>query len=139
MPASTDQNAIDLLIHQFFGAFDNREGRVPDDLALIALFTDKAVVARQVDGQCELYSAEEFARPRIALLRSDEFSQFHEQEDSSVTKIVGDIATRSSRYTKFGRRRGNDYGGRGTKFFHLAKLLGSWRIVSLLWTDDVDN
>ena len=38
MSASADREAIVLMIQQFFGAFDNREGRNPDESALIALF-----------------------------------------------------------------------------------------------------
>lgn len=139
MTASSVESAIDALIQRFFRAFDNRDGATPDQAALIDMFTEKAVIARHADGTCELYSPTEFAQPRIALLRSGELLHFHEWEESSVTKIAGDIATRSSRYAKHGQLRGHDYGGQGTKFFHLANVAGEWRIVSLVWTDDNDN
>jgi hypothetical protein len=112
---------------------------VPDELALVNLFTEKAVIARHANGQCDLYTPAEFARPRIALLRSGDLTHFHEWEESSSNRIVGDIATRSSRYSKAGRLGNDEFCGRGTKFFQLAKSLGEWRIVSLIWTDDIDH
>ena len=132
----TDQQSIDALIGGFFAAFDNRNGNLADESALLGLFTEKAVVAKHADGGCELWSPEDFARPRVALLRGGELVDFHEWEESSTTQIVADIAMRLSRYSKSGRLRGADYGGRGTKFFQLAKIRGEWRIVSLVWTDD---
>ena len=139
MQAPSDQPAIDALMQRFFDAFDNREGVAADEAGLVELFTEKAVIARHVDGKCDLYSPREFAQPRIALLSSGELTHFHEWEESSTTKIVGDIATRASRYAKSGQLRRRDYRGRGTKFFQLAKILGAWRIVSLVWTDDTDS
>ena len=138
MQRSSDRQAIDALIQRFFAAFDNREDNPLDEAGLIELFADKAVIAKHADGHCELYSPEEFAEPRIALLRSGELLHFHEWEESSTTNIVGDVATRSSRYSKSGQMRGDEYRGRGTKFFHLAKIDGTWRIVSLVWVDDID-
>jgi len=136
---TTDEEAIDVLIHRFFAVFDNTEHAVPDALALIDMFADKAVIARHAEGRCDLYSPSEFAEPRIALLRSGELVNFHEWEESSSTRIAGDIAMRVSRYSKRGQLRGEDYRGRGTKFFQLARISGDWRIVSLAWTDDIEN
>ncbi len=132
-----DEEEIDALIRRFFGAFDNRNERVPEEDALIAMFADKAVIARHADRECELFTAAEFARPRMKLLRSGELSDFHEWEESSSTRIVGDIAARFSRYSKSGQLRGEIVRSSGTKFFQLARIAERWRIVSVMWTDDI--
>ena len=61
---------------------------------------------------------------------------FHEWEETSSTQIVGELATRTSRYAKTGIHLGADFAGSGTKFFQLAKFASGWRIVALSWIDD---
>jgi hypothetical protein len=87
-------------------------------------------------GNCTLLTPEEFIAPRIALLGSGELADFHEWEEAQTTRIMGSLALRSSRYAKSGVRGGIATTGTGTKFFQLAKLSGSWKIVALSWLDD---
>ena len=131
-----DQENIDALIQRFFAAFDNRDGRVPRQELITELFAERAIIATHHDGQCDLYSPSEFAQPRIALLRSGDLLEFHEWEETSSTHIVGELATRTSRYAKAGLHLGAEYAGRGSKFFQLAKFASDWRIVALSWIDD---
>jgi hypothetical protein len=127
---------IDALIQRFFAAFDNRNARIPRQELITELFAERAIIATHHDGRCELYSPSEFAEPRIALLRSGDLLEFHEWEETSSTQIVGELATRTSRYAKAGLHLGAEYAGRGTKFFQLAKFSSGWRIVALSWIDD---
>lgn len=136
MTDSRDQEDIDALIERFFAAFDNRRGRIPLAETMIELFAEKAVIARCDDVRCDLYSPEEFATPRAALLANGELTKFHEWEETSSTQIVGAIANRTSRYAKSGLHAGAAYAGTGTKFFQLARFAAHWRIVALSWADD---
>jgi hypothetical protein len=136
MKASSDQEHIDDLIRNFFSLFDNRGSRVPLQVEITNLFAEKAVIAKHHGGQCELYSPDEFAGPRVALLTSGALIDFHEWEEESSTQIVGEIAARTSRYAKSGLLNGAPYAGTGTKFFQLAKFARGWRIVALTWLDD---
>lgn len=131
-----EQEDIEALIQRFFAVFDNRNGQMPRQDLVTELFAVRAIIATHHDGHCDLYSPSEFAQPRIALLGSSELVGFHEWEETSSTEIVGELATRTSRYAKAGLHLGADYTGRGTKFFQLAKFSSGWRIVALSWIDD---
>lgn len=136
MEDSRSQSQIDALIGDFFAAFDNRGGRIPQQDAVTNLFSDKAAIAVHRDGQSVVCSPTEFAAPRISLLASGDLVEFHEWEESASTKIAGAIAARSSRYSRLGRHNGAPYSGSGTKFFQLARFSSGWRIVALSWIDD---
>jgi hypothetical protein len=129
-------SAIDKLITDFFSTLDNRDGRVPDMETLLGFFADKAVIARASGAQIELFTAIEFARPRIELLRSGRLVDFHEAETQGTTNVFGTIATHTSRYRKAGLLDGKPYAGQGTKTFQLVALECGWRILSLAWIDD---
>jgi hypothetical protein len=131
-----EQEDIEALIQRFFAAFDNRNGRVPRQELITELFAERAIIATHRDGQCDLYSPGEFAQPRVDMLRSGDLLEFHEWEETSSTQIVGELATRTSRYAKAGLHLGAEYAGSGTKFFQLAKFASGWRIVALSWIDD---
>ncbi|MGZ5194943.1 MAG: hypothetical protein ACXWJM_07030 [Ramlibacter sp.] len=129
------QAEIDALIARFFRAFDNRAG-TPAIEDVTGCFADKAVIACHDGTGTKLYTAHEFAAPRIELLEGGSLRDFCESETESATRVVGGIATRTSRYVKSGLLDGAPYGGAGTKLFHLVLVDGSWRISSLAWQDD---
>ena len=127
---------IDALIARFFRAFDNRAG-TPAIEDVTGCFADKAVIACHDGAGTKLYTALEFAAPRIALLEGGSLRDFSEAETESTTAVVGGIATRTSRYAKSGFLGGAPYGGCGTKLFHLVLVEGRWLISSLAWQDDL--
>jgi hypothetical protein len=131
-----DCRQIDALIAAFFSCFDNRNGSKPTLGALLDCFAEKAVIARSAGPDLQLYTAVEFAAPRIELLASGSLLEFHEIEDSSSTSVVGNLATRTSRYRKAGLLNGAPYVGAGTKCFQLVAIDSAWRILSLAWADD---
>jgi hypothetical protein len=137
MDDSGAQREIDVLLANFFSAFDNRHGATPRLADLINCFTDKATIVRRSIGGAELYTVSEFAVPRINLLTQGALVNFHESEISSSTQIFDGIAIRTSRYSKSGLLDGNDYAGTGTKCFQLVDLGTGWRIASLAWVDDL--
>jgi hypothetical protein len=130
------QDKIDILIGRFFSAFDNRDGARPRLADLTDCFTEKATVVRRSRAGTDLYTVEEFVRPRIELLTQGALVHFHEWEVSSATQIFDGIAARISRYCKSGLLDGSEYSGSGTKCFHLVELGCGWRIASLAWVDD---
>ena len=133
---AAEQARIDALIARFFAAFDNRNGRVPLESAITALFAERAVIARHQDGGCELSSPREFAAPRVALLAGGALVDFCEWEETASTRIRGPLAVRSSRYAKAGYCDGKPFRGAGTKLFQLGRFESEWRIVALSWVDD---
>jgi len=127
---------IDALIGRFYSVFDNRSRRVPELTELCALFAPRAVIATH-SGAVPLFSTvEDFGQPRIELLRSGRLLEFSEWETGAETQVLGTLAVRRSRYAKRGQMDGRPYAGAGTKFFQLALVDASWRIVALSWIDD---
>src|ERR1044072_9999011 len=102
MNESRARGEIDALIANFFSAFDNRNGVVPQLDALIDCFTAKATVARRFDGGAEVCTVKEFALPRIKLLTLGSLIDFHEEEVNSTTQLFDGIATRTSRHLTSG-------------------------------------
>jgi len=136
MTAPDDREQIDEVITRFFGAFDNRCGRIPSLEELVGLFVPGAVVVRDTGSHCEPYSLLEFAEPRMRLLTGGELMEFHEWETESSTQVKGLVAVRASRYRKQGILKAQTYGGSGQKFFQLGRLAGGWRITAVAWSDD---
>jgi hypothetical protein len=135
MNSSRATAAIDDLIHAFFGAFDNRDGRVPTSAEIAALFMADAVIMQTTRDEMKRMTVAEFAEPRVKLLTSGTLRDFHEWETSNTTSEHGRFAVRISAYSKSGTLESRPYGGRGTKLFQLAQLDGGWLIASLCWFD----
>ena len=136
MTAPDDREQIDEIITRFFGAFDNRNGRIPSLEELVGLFVPGAVIVRDTGSHCEAYSVLEFAEPRLRLLTGGELVEFHEWETESSTQVIGLVAVRASRYRKQGTLKAQTYGGNGQKFFQLGRLAAGWRITAVAWSDD---
>ena len=128
--------AINKVIGAFFGAFDNRDGRVPTIDLLDSLFARASVVASHGVSGVAICTVKDFAQPRIALLSSGRLLNFSEWETDAQTTVLGSLAVRRSRYSKSGQLDGLPYAGSGTKFFQLALVENEWRIVALSWADD---
>ena len=137
MKPSDDREQIDAVIARFFGAFDNRNGRIPSLEDLERLFVPGAIVVRDTGSRCEQYSVLQFAEPRLQLLTGGELVEFHEWETESSTEVKGLVAARTSRYRKQGILKGRPYGGSGQKFFQLGRFAAGWRINAVAWADDV--
>jgi hypothetical protein len=135
MTHATPSTDLDRFIARFFGAFDNRNGRVPTRAELDALFMPNAVIVQQVKRETVVMTVSQFADPRVALLTSGRLVEFCEWETDSTTQVFGNFATRTSQYAKSGTLEGKPYEGRGTKLFHLVQLNGEWRVISLCWYD----
>jgi hypothetical protein len=127
--------AIDAVIRRFFAAFDNREGRVPSIESLELLFASTAVVASHPESGPSICSVKAFAQPRIDLLCSGRLVNFSEWETEAENQLLGSLAVRRSTYAKSGQLDGRPYSGSGVKFFQLARIEHSWRIVALSWID----
>lgn len=126
---------LDRFIGEFYGAFDNRNGRVPTREGIADLFVKNAVILSRAGGETTESTVEEFTEPRVTLLTSGRLREFSERERESSTRIFEAFAVRISEYSKSGRMDSLPYEGEGTKLFQLAHVGGRWRIVSLCWFD----
>ncbi|MEE1828559.1 DUF4440 domain-containing protein [Streptomyces sp. BE20] len=125
---------IDLLTAEFFGAFDNRDGK-PADVARIRRLLVPGGVIVKTGPDFTVYSVEEFVEPRERLLNDGRLVDFSEWETSARTEIEGDIASRFGEYRKSGVLDGEPFEGGGTKTIQFVRTPEGWRIVAFSWYD----
>src|SRR5262245_36598295 len=107
--------SLNAFVSRFFGAFDNRNGRIPMRSDFDALFVEKAIIRHTAAGKTVSMTVSEFADPRVALLTSGRLREFSEWETSNVTQVSSNFAVRTSQYSKSGVMDSKPYEGSGTK------------------------
>lgn len=128
------KNEIDAVTAEFFGAFDNRDGRTADVARIRRLVIPGGVIV--VTGpDFRVYTVEEFIEPRQRLLTEGRLVDFSEWETSERTEIEGDIASRFGRYRKSGTLDGEPFEGSGTKTIQFVRTPDGWRITAFSWYD----
>jgi len=132
---SEDQRAIDALVHRFFAAFTNRQGRA-NVASARDLMIPEAVIVKNAGPSPEIYGVETFLGPREALLANGSLLDFEEEETSSRTDVHGNVAQRLSLYRKSGVASGTRFETRGVKTFQFIKTPAGWRIGAVAWDDE---
>ncbi|MFI9063309.1 nuclear transport factor 2 family protein [Streptomyces sp. NPDC053429] len=125
---------LDALTADFFGAFDNRDGKAADVDRLRRLFLPGGVIVK-TGPDFTVYTVEEFIEPRRRLLAEGRLVDFTEWETSERTEIQGDIASRFGDYRKSGILDGAPFDGSGTKTLQFVRTPEGWRIAALSWHD----
>ncbi|MEU1403215.1 nuclear transport factor 2 family protein [Streptomyces sp. NPDC005728] len=125
---------IDAVTAEFFGAFDNREGRTADVARIRRLVLPGGVIV-MTGPDFTVYTVDEFIEPRRQLLADGRLTDFSEWETSERTEIAGDIATRFGEYRKSGILNGEPFEGSGTKTMQFVRTPQGWRIAALSWYD----
>ncbi|WP_371525891.1 nuclear transport factor 2 family protein [Streptomyces sp. NBC_01283] len=128
------KSEIDAVTAEFFGAFDNRDGKAADVARLRRLMIPGGVIV--VTGpDFRVHTVEEFIEPRERLLRDGRLVDFSEWETSERTEIEGDIASRFGTYRKSGTLDGEPFEGSGTKTIQFVRTPDGWRITAFSWYD----
>ncbi|GAA1123359.1 hypothetical protein GCM10009630_21590 [Kribbella jejuensis] len=125
---------IDRLTAEFFGAFDNRDGKVADVDRIRRVMLPEGVIVCTAP-QYAVYSVENFIEPRRALLSDGRLTEFSEWEVSERTQVDGDLAVRFSEYAKSGVREGRPFEGTGAKTLQFVRSPEGWRISAVAWYD----
>src|SRR5579883_818101 len=99
---SDDKQSIDRIVQSFFGLFSNRGGARPNLRAIFGLCIPQAIISKCVTPTPEVFTLEEFTRPREALLSNGTLTDFQESETSERTTILGNVAQRVCTYSKSG-------------------------------------
>src|SRR5947209_1372147 len=126
---------LDNLVRNFFGIFDNRNGRKLGFAALQAMFVEGALISKRNASSTETSSLADFWYPREALLSTGRLTEFHEWEVASETFVYGGLATRICQYSKQGLLEGRDYAGSGVKLMQFLLTEQGWKITSIVWED----
>lgn len=135
MAAAEGDSGIEKLIAEFYEAFDNREGRALNAIALRNMFIPEAIIVRVQEDSVNAMTLGSFLDSRIQMLTNRTLEHFHEWETSAATSILGNMASRHSTYRKSGVLHGDLYEGGGRKFIQLVRISEAWRIASILWED----
>lgn len=118
---------------EFFGAFDNRGGRVPDLARIRRLVLPEGVIVK-TGPEFAVYTVEEFIESRRRLLTDGRLVEFCEWETSERTELASDIASRFGEYRKSGILDGEPFEGAGTKTIQFVRT-PDWRIAAFSWYD----
>lgn len=130
------KSEIDAVTAEFFGAFDNRGGKVPDVDRIRRLVIPEAVIV--VTGpQFAVHTVEGFIEPRRRLLTGGRLVEFSEWETAERTEIAGGIASRFGEYRKSGVMDGAPFEGGGHKTFQFVRTADGWRIAAFSWHDHI--
>ncbi|MEU4169280.1 nuclear transport factor 2 family protein [Streptomyces sp. NPDC026665] len=125
---------IDAVTAEFFGAFDNRDGKAADVARISRLVLPGGVIVK-TGPEFTVYTVDEFIEPRRKLLSDGRLVEFSEWETSERTDIAGDIASRFSDYRKSGIMDGRPFEGGGTKTLQFVRTPQGWRITAVAWHD----
>ncbi|MEU2181452.1 DUF4440 domain-containing protein [Streptomyces thermolilacinus] len=125
---------IDRVTAEFFGAFDNRGGKVPDVGRIRRLVIPGGVIVA-TGPQFTVYTVDEFIEPRQRWLTDGRLVEFSEWETSERTEIAGDVASRFGEYRKSGVLDGEPFEGGGTKAIQFVRTPDGWRIAAFSWYD----
>ncbi|MGR4879691.1 DUF4440 domain-containing protein [Streptomyces sp. LARHCF249] len=128
------KSEIDTVTAEFFGAFDNRDGRTADVGRIRRLVVPGGVIVK-TGPEFTVYTVEEFVEPRLRLLADGRLLEFAEWETSERTEIAGDIASRFGAYRKSGILDGEPFEGGGTKTIQFVRTPEGWRISAFAWYD----
>lgn len=125
---------IDAVTAEFFGAFDNRDGKAADVARIRRLVLPSGVIVITAP-EFTVYTVDEFIEPRRRLLSDGRLVEFSEWETSERTEVSGDIASRFSEYRKSGVLDGEPFEGAGTKTIQFVRTSDGWRITAFAWYD----
>ena len=131
-----DKLLIDELTKSFFNIFTNKKKKRPNWGLINEVCLKEINIIKTQKLKQEIYNLEEFITPRKQILSDGTLQDFEEEEISAETKIIGNIAQRSSRYKKRGVFDGIHFEQFGNKFFHYVKTNKGWLISSVIWEDE---
>lgn len=130
-----DKQSIDKVVEIFFNIFTNTDKK-PDWYIIHAICLPETIIIKKTGLAEEVYNLHTFIEPRRKLLSDGTLTEFEEMETGEETKIIGNIAQRSSKYLKSGYLNGQYFQGYGNKFFQFIKTADGWKINALIWEDN---
>jgi len=135
---SWDKIQIDQVCRSFFTVFTNKDDATPDWSLLHSLCLPEVIFTVRNGDNYQVSTLSSFIEPRQKILSDGTFTAFEECERNEQTNIAGNIAQRYSAYEKSGITQGRPFHQRGHKFFQFVKTSAGWKIVSVVWEDEVN-
>lgn len=134
--SETDEMLIGNCVHDFYHIFSNNI-RQPDFDKIHEVCSLSASIIKKSTECTEVYDLKAFIDPRKKILTDGTLTEFSEWETGEETRITGNIAQRYSTYRKKGLLCGEYFEASGRKVFQFIKESGIWKIVHVIWEDEV--
>ncbi len=131
-----DHLLIGKCIDDFYSIFSNAFRQPEFKMIDETCSPSASIIKKSVDG-VEIYDLKSFIDPRKIILTDGTLTEFSEWETGEETRVVGTIAQRYSKYSKKGLLHGKYFEASGHKMFQLMKEHGVWKIVHVIWEDEV--
>jgi len=131
-----DRDAVTALVGAFLRAVSFEPGGEPGYDRIAGLFVAGGRLIRNLTGDPEVSTVEEFVAPRRRLVADGELTAFEEVEVADVTHVFGNVAHRLSSYRKRGTTGGEDFTGAGIISTQCVRTPDGWRISSMAWDDE---
>jgi len=129
------QAEIDALVHRFYRAFDNANGRSHHVAAVPYYFTPDARILRIDGDRLESHDLPAFIAAQAAVLDAGRLIGFSEIEHHHLTEVEGRLAQRSSRCRKTGHLDGVSIRGERLRVMQFVRSMRGWHISAMAWQD----
>lgn len=133
---ATAPDALTPLVTQFFSVFCNKNGKVVHLETLHDLFLPGAVIVKLLGDDLEVFSLDNFIKPRKLLLTDGTLQDFEEAEIRHQTQLASKVAQRLSLYKKSGRFQGQSFETFGIKIMQCVHTPSGWRFSAVAWQDE---
>jgi hypothetical protein len=131
----TTEDELAALTAAFFNAVSFEPGERPGYDTIRDLFIERGLLIKNV-GAPDIATVDEFIAPRQALVDSGELTAFEERELAHITEVFGNIAHRTSTYSKSGVQAGRWFEARGVISTQFVMTEDGWRMSSMAWDDE---
>jgi len=131
-----DLRKVDELTNKFFSLFTNKDGTTPNVANIKNLFIPEGMIISNTGETANIYTLDEFIKPREEMLTDGTLTEFTEREITSTTEIFGKIAQRFCFYEKSGNLNGMPFQTIGMKTIQFVKINDTWKMSSVAWSDE---
>ncbi|MDB4922433.1 hypothetical protein [Mucilaginibacter sp.] len=131
--------AIDYITEDFYESLSFQDGELPDLETVQSVFYADGLLVNNSFGKPVTFTAESFVQTMEAQIASGTLLQFMQRELYSKTDIFGKVAQRLSVYEySFADHEINNL-PRGINYIQFIWVDDSWRITSMVWSDENEN
>jgi RimJ/RimL family protein N-acetyltransferase len=134
--ASVDRIIITRIAKLFYSVFENRANKQPNFDLLKQICIPEVLITNKHGTEAEVFDLASFIETTRHILLNGTVTEFDDEEIFEETKIVKNIASRFSEYRKTGIVFRQKFQVTGDKFFQFVRINHSWKISSILWSDN---
>jgi hypothetical protein len=135
--SSMGDRAIEFLLEKLYAVISFEESEEPDWAGLGEVFSKYARITRITPEGTDHLDPQSFLAMTRNLLEVGAYTSFYELEVARTVQQFGDIAQIWSTYETRRNRAAREPLGRGINSIQLIREGGSWRVLGLLWDEQL--